>query len=115
MRGVPYRFGGATTEGFDCSGLVFFTHRRFGLNVPRTSRAQAEQAERVKRRKLEPGDLVFFRIGSRHVNHVGIYIGDDRFVHAPRNGRPVSVDSLDDAYYDKHFEAAGRFWDRGPD
>lgn len=114
MRGVPYRYGGATVAGFDCSGLVFFTHRRFGVDVPRTSRAQAEEAERVKRRKLERGDLVFFKIGSRHVNHVGIYIGDDQFVHAPGKGKPVTINSLNDEYYDRRFESAGRYWSRKP-
>ena len=90
---------------------MFYAHRRFGLAVPRTSRDQAEHAEHVKRRKLERGDLVFFRIDSRNVNHVGIYIGDDRFVHAPGKGKPVTINSLDDEYYEKPFRSAGRFWD----
>ena len=83
LQGTRYRYGGATREGFDCSGLVFYAHRQFGLTVPRTSSEQAEQAETIKPRKLRPGDLVFFKIDSRKVNHVGIYIGKHRFVHAP--------------------------------
>src|SRR5688572_24577492 len=113
LLGVPYRFGGATIDGFDCSGLVFFTHRELGLDVPRTSRDQAAQSRPVSERKLERGDLVFFRIASRQVNHVGIYVGDRHFVHAPRSGRPVTLQSLDDDYYADHFFGAGRFWQRG--
>jgi cell wall-associated NlpC family hydrolase len=112
LRGVPYRYGGATREGFDCSGLVFFSHRYLGLTVPRTSRDQAEGARDIKERKLRPGDLVFFKIGSRKVNHVGIYIGDRKFVHAPGAGKPVTVNSLDDEYYAQRFSSAGRYWDR---
>lgn len=114
LRGARYRYGGATPEGFDCSGLVFYAHRQFGLTVPRTSRDQAQQAEAVKPRDLEPGDLVFFRIDSRIVNHVGIYIGKRNFVHAPGAGKPVTVNSLDDEFYEATFTAAGRFWDRLP-
>jgi cell wall-associated NlpC family hydrolase len=110
LRGAPYRYGGATRGGFDCSGLVFYTHRQLGLSVPRTSRDQARQADEVKQRKLQRGDLVFFKIGSRRVNHVGIYIGDQRFVHAPGAGKPVSINSLDDEFYAERFESAGRFW-----
>ncbi len=79
LRGTRYRYGGATRDGFDCSGLVFYAHRQFGLTVPRTSRDQSEQADEVKPRKLQPGDLVFFKIDSRSVNHVGIYLGRSQF------------------------------------
>jgi cell wall-associated NlpC family hydrolase len=114
LRGTRYRYGGATIDGFDCSGLVFYAHRHFGLDVPRTSSEQAEDAEAVKPRKLERGDLVFFRIDSRKVNHVGIYIGHHQFVHAPGAGKPVTIDSLDSDFYADSFDSAGRYWDRLP-
>lgn len=112
LQGTRYRYGGATRDGFDCSGLVFYAHRRLGLEVPRTSSDQAEEAERIKPRKLKRGDLVFFKVGSRDVNHVGIYVGEHRFVHAPGAGKPVTINSLDDEFYAETFSGAGRFWDR---
>jgi len=114
LRGAPYRYGGATLDGFDCSGLVFYAHRQLGLSVPRTSREQAEEATSIKPRKLRRGDLVFFKIDSRKVNHVGIYIGKHRFVHAPGAGKPVTINSLDDEFYADRFFAAGRYWNRMP-
>ena len=114
LRGTRYVYGGATLEGFDCSGLVFYAHRHFGLDVPRTSSEQADEAESVKQRKLRRGDLVFFRIDSRKVNHVGIYVGHRQFVHAPGAGKPVTVDSLDSDFYADAYDSAGRFWDRLP-
>jgi cell wall-associated NlpC family hydrolase len=115
LRGARYRYGGATPAGFDCSGLVFYAHHQLGLAVPRTSRDQAEAADTVKPRKLRRGDLVFFKIDSSRVNHVGIYIGRHRFVHAPGAGKPVTVNSLDDEFYAQRFSSAGRFWNRLPD
>jgi cell wall-associated NlpC family hydrolase len=114
LRGARYRYGGAAPDGFDCSGLVFYAHRELDLTVPRTARDQAEAAERVKPRKLEPGDLVFFKIGSSHVNHVGIYIGKHQFVHAPGAGKVVTVNSLDDEFYAETFSSAGRLWSHSP-
>jgi len=114
LRGVPYRYGGATLEGFDCSGLVFYAHRQLGLTIPRTSADQAADSSQVRESKLRPGDLVFFKIESRRVNHVGIYIGDRKFVHAPGTGKPVTVNSLDDDFYVERLSSAGRFWDRPP-
>ena len=114
LRGTAYRYGGATPDGFDCSGLVFYAHRALGLTVPRTSREQEEDAENVGPRKLRRGDLVFFKIDSRKVNHVGIYIGKHLFVHAPGAGKPVTINSLEDEFYAQTFFSAGRYWDRLP-
>jgi len=111
--GAPYRFGGASLEGFDCSGLVLYTHGQLGLAVPRTAAAQQRAARPVAPAELEPGDLVFFRLGGSDVDHVGVYVGGGRFVHAPRTGRPVIADALDDPYYGRRFAGAGRFWTRG--
>jgi len=108
--GVPYHFGGADLHGFDCSGLAVYAYERSGVEIPRTADAQRKAARPVSPDALSPGDLVFFRIHSRHVNHVGIYAGGGRFIHAPRSGQAVSYGNLDDPYYHKHFVGAGRFW-----
>lgn len=105
--GVPYRWGGATPAGFDCSGLVYYTFHKAGLSVPRTSQEQYHAARSVPIHQAEPGDLVFF--GSRgQISHVGIYLGDDRFIHAPEAGRSVAIASLSQGYYRKRFAGAGR-------
>jgi cell wall-associated NlpC family hydrolase len=107
--GTPYKFGGANpTQGFDCSGLVFYSFDQLGIEVPRTAADQRHAAKPVARDELTPGDLVFFRSSGRRVDHVGIYAGEGRFIHAPRSGHVVSYAYLDDPYYRKHFVSAGR-------
>ncbi len=112
--GTPYHFGGADTQGFDCSGLVVYAHERAGLEVPRTAEEQRHAAHPVPLDAVLPGDVVFFRtrfhFNGHHIDHVGIYAGKGRFIHAPRSGATVSYASLDEGYYRKHLVSAGRFW-----
>lgn len=112
--GAPYRYGGSGPDEFDCSGLVTYAHRQVGIAVPRTAAEQYAGATPVERRELRPGDLVFFRLSGREVGHVGIYVGDDRFVHAPQSGGHVRVASLRDDWYRERFVGAGRFYAAPP-
>jgi len=107
--GTPYHFGGADARGFDCSGLVLYVYGTVGIAIPRTAAEQQRAAFAVATAQLAPGDLVFFRIRSRHVDHVGIYAGAGRFVHAPRAGLAVDYALLADDFYAAHFAGAGRF------
>ncbi len=108
MLGAPYKWGGSTPNGFDCSGLVQYSYQRAGLQAPRTSHAQYSAAEHVSLRDARVGDLVFFDFDRKPVSHVGIYLGNGRFVHAPSRGKRVEIASLQEARYRKHFVTAGR-------
>lgn len=107
--GVRYRFGGSDEKrGFDCAGLVRRAYSSIGVELPRTAALQYGQGCIVEREELRAGDLVFFKnTYKRGISHVGIYIGEGRFVHAASTGKRVRVDSVDAAYYRKRF-AGGR-------
>jgi cell wall-associated NlpC family hydrolase len=90
--GVPYRWGGSGPSGFDCSGLVRYVYKRFGVDLPHSSYADFDLGRRVGRRRLRPGDLVFFS----GLGHVGLYVGHGRFIHAPHSGTNVQISRLRD-------------------
>jgi cell wall-associated NlpC family hydrolase len=101
--GVPYLWGGTSAEeGFDCSGLTMTVYQLNGLNLPRTSGEQFSVGEPLDREKLEKGDLVFFATRGRgKVSHVGIYIGYGRFIHAPRRGKKICIESMSHEYFSR--------------
>ena len=111
LRDIRYRRGGrAPSTGFDCSGFVryVFAHA-IGMKLPTSSASQFLAGLKVKRADMKPGDLVFFKTGSkRHISHVGIYISNGRFIHSPASGKTVQVSSLDESYWARHFAGAKR-------
>lgn len=108
--GIRYRRGGTSPEtGFDCSGFVGHVFRQgLGLILPRTSREISKSGEIVKKNELQPGDLVFFRTMRQAFSHVGIYLGDNLFVHAPASGGEVRVEDMRTGYWGKRFNGARR-------
>ena len=108
--GVPYRRGGSSAEtGFDCSGFVRAIYQQTaGLLLPRRASEQAAATEKIDKTELKPGDLVFFNTMRRAFSHVGIYVGNGKFVHAPKPGGEVRVEDLGASYWAKHFDGARR-------
>jgi cell wall-associated NlpC family hydrolase len=108
--GVRYRLGGETPQqGFDCSGLVFYVYREArGVTLPRSVQGLRSVGKPVRLRELRPGDLLFYNTRHRPYSHVGIYIGDGRFVHAPRPGARVRVEDFRKAYWRARFDGARR-------
>lgn len=109
MLGAPYVYGGNSPDGFDCSGLVYYSYQAAGIGVPRTTRAQYQASRPVSARELEPGDLVFFRLDGRAVTHVGLYRGNGEFIHAPATGKEVTMASMANRYWRERFVRGGRF------
>src|SRR6201996_192677 len=110
MIGVRYRWGGNTPDsGLDCSGFVRYVFQdTLGMTLPRRAEEMSRVGEKVTVSDLKPGDLVFFNTMRRSFSHVGIYIGDNKFVHSPSTGSTIRVDELDDGYWEKHFTGARR-------
>jgi cell wall-associated NlpC family hydrolase len=108
MLGKPYRYAGDTPAGFDCSGLVKYSYGRAGIELPRDTQSQRQMSVLVSSRNLREGDLLFFDQEGKKTSHVGIYIGDGRFIHAPSSGGRVRTDSLSAEFWKKHFVEARR-------
>ncbi|MGE4377484.1 MAG: C40 family peptidase [Burkholderiaceae bacterium] len=108
--GVPYRRGGSSAEtGFDCSGFVRAIYQQtIGLVLPRSANQQAANTQVIDKKELQPGDLVFFNTMRRAFSHVGIYVGDGKFIHSPRSGAEVRVEDMQMAYWQRRFDGARR-------
>jgi cell wall-associated NlpC family hydrolase len=113
MIGIRYKFGGSSPEhGLDCSGLVRYVFKEaWGKNLPRTSEEISRVGERVETKDLLPGDLVFYNTLKRGFSHVGIYLGDNKFIHSPAAGGKVRIESMDVGYWKKRFNGARRMID----
>jgi len=108
--GVPYKWGGDSPQrGFDCSGLMTYVHKNaLGMKIPRTAAKQRDASRTLNYSQIQPGDMLFFKTGVK-TNHVGVYIGNRKFVHAPSGGKRVSVATMDSSYWHKRFVKFGSF------
>lgn len=107
--GIPYKYAGSTLSGFDCSGFVMYVYKQFGYNLPHSSKSQYGYGTAVSKGDLAPGDVVFFKgTSGSGIGHVGIYIGNSNFVHARSTGRPLGINSLNEATYVKRWVGARR-------
>lgn len=108
--GIDYKYGGATpSQGLDCSGLVKYVFEQsLNFAMPHNALAMSKLGQKINRAELKPGDLVFFNTLRRSFSHVGIYIGDGKFVHAPRTGKQVQVVDINDRYWSARYEGARR-------
>lgn len=110
MVGKRYRYGGNNPgKGFDCSGLVNYSYNRAGLKVARSTKTIKKATRPVLVSSIRKGDLVFFNQKGKRASHVGIYVGNNQFVHAPSSGKRVRVDRLDNPYWRKHWNSVRRF------
>lgn len=110
LTGVRYKYGGNTPEtGFDCSGFVRYVFKQAtSLTLPRSALAISQLGKTIPKNELQPGDLVFFNTLKSTFSHVGIYMGNNRFIHSPSSGGQVRVENMQDSYWAKHFNGAQR-------
>ncbi|MGL4370091.1 MAG: C40 family peptidase [Spirochaetota bacterium] len=107
--GVPYRSGGVTPRGFDCSGMTTYVYKKNGISLPRTAAQQYRFGKKISIRSARPGDLVFFNINGGQISHVGIYCGKGEFIHAPSTGQTVRTDSLRTHYWKDSYFGTARY------
>ncbi|OBZ08633.1 C40 family peptidase [Bacillus sp. FJAT-26390] len=105
--GTPYKWGGTTNKGFDCSGFILHVFNQFDVKLPRTSQSQSETGTEVNKDELREGDLVFFNTSGKGVSHAGIYIGEGKFAHSSTS-KGVTITKLSDSYYEKRYVTARR-------
>jgi cell wall-associated NlpC family hydrolase len=108
MTGKPYRYGGNTPQGFDCSGLVQYSYARAGIKLPHGTQSLRRLSRSISTKELRRGDLLFFNQEGKRASHVAVYLGNDRFVHAPSAGKNVYVSSLAESYWQRHLADARR-------
>jgi cell wall-associated NlpC family hydrolase len=101
--GDPYRYGGSKRGGFDCSGLVLYAYKDSKVALPRSSSAQYSKGKRIPFKQARPGDLVFFKTRGGRISHVGIYLGNYQFVHAPSSGKRVRIDTIKSSYWKRTY------------
>lgn len=107
LKGISYKWGGTTENGFDCSGFTLYVFNQWGYNLPHYSKGQADIGIAVSKDDLRRGDLVFFNTSGSGISHVGIYLGNDSFIHSSSNNG-VTVDKLSESYYEKRYVTARR-------
>jgi cell wall-associated NlpC family hydrolase len=107
--GVDYKWGESSENGFDCSGYVKYVYGHFGYQLPHSSYAQYNLSRRLTEKKAKPGDLVFFVTHGNRISHVGIYIGNRNFIHAPSTGKQVRIESLDTGFFRRTLAGFGSF------
>ncbi len=104
--GTPYHFGGISpATGFDCSGFTYYVYKTSGITIPRNSVMQYLKGKQVTTKDVKPADLIFFKIDGKTISHVGIYLGDNKFIHSPQKGKNIRIDSLKLKYWQKRFAA----------
>jgi cell wall-associated NlpC family hydrolase len=107
--GVSYHYSQSNENGFDCSGYVKYVYENFGYSLPRSSSDQYKQSRHVRAKEARPGDLVFFVTRGKKISHVGIYLGNNQFIHSPSKGKSVSISNLDEIYYKNHLAGFGTY------